>query len=175
MRTLPLFVLFAAFSLGAENLLPNGSFDEGKTDALHWEKVDNLTSFWRTDGARGRILELDTRPERTQVLEYQKKRKENPATPPPAPVIPSDPLKSVGAYEGAALDSVLLDVKPGQDYKLSVDYLGRGTPFVWIKGFMIHPRRKTLTDCYQTRLAPAGSPPANGAPPQSPSAPPATR
>ena len=23
---------------------------------------------------------------------------------------------------------------------------------------MIHPRRKTLTDCYQTRLAPAGSP-----------------
>ena len=56
MRTLPLFVLFAAFALGAENLLPNGSFDEGKTDALHWEKVDNLTSFWRTDGARGRIL-----------------------------------------------------------------------------------------------------------------------
>ena len=158
MRTLPLFVLFAAFALGAENLLPNGSFDEGKTEALHWEKVDNLTSFWRTDGARGRILELDTRPERTQVLEYQKKRKENPATPPPAPVIPSDPLKSVGAYEGAALDSVLLDVKPGKDYKLSVDYLGRGTPFVWIKGFMIHPRRKTLTDCYQTRLAPAGSP-----------------
>ena len=92
------------------------------------------------------------------MLEYQKKRKENPATPPPAPVIPSDPLKSVGAYEGAALDSVLLDVKPGQDYKLSVDYLGRGTPFVWIKGFMIHPRRKTLTDCYQTRLAPKGSP-----------------
>ena len=23
---------------------------------------------------------------------------------------------------------------------------------------MIHPRRKTLTDCYQTRLAPKGSP-----------------
>ena len=111
MRSYPLFILFAAFALGAENLLPNGNFDEGKTEALHWEKVDNLTSFWRTDGARGRILELDTRPERYQVLEYQKKRKENPATPPPKPVIPSNPLKSVGAYEGAALDSVLLDVK----------------------------------------------------------------
>ena len=85
MRSYPLFILFAAFALGAENLLPNGNFDEGKTEALHWEKVDNLTSFWRTDGARGRILELDTRPERYQVLEYQKKRKENPATPPPKP------------------------------------------------------------------------------------------
>ncbi len=153
---LSVMMLLAAALQAGENLLPNGSFDEGGKEALHWEKTDNLTSFWRNDGQRGRILELDTRPDRKQVLAYWKERKRNPDVSAPKAVIPEEPLKSIGSNEGTALDSMLLDVKPGQDYKLSVDYRGAGTPFVWIKGFMIHPKRKTLTDCYQTRLAPPG-------------------
>ena len=65
---LSVMMLLAAALQAGENLLPNGSFDEGGKEALHWEKTDNLTSFWRNDGQRGRILELDTRPDRKQVL-----------------------------------------------------------------------------------------------------------
>ena len=52
------------------------------------------------------------------------------------------------------LDSELMDCKPGQDYKLTVDFRGDGKPFVWIKGFLEHPTRKVLVDGYQTRLEP---------------------
>ena len=54
---LSVMMLLAAALQAGENLLPNGSFDEGGKEALHWEKTDNLTSFWRNDGQRGRILE----------------------------------------------------------------------------------------------------------------------
>ena len=47
---LSVMMLLAAALQAGENLLPNGSFDEGGKEALHWEKTDNLTSFWRNDG-----------------------------------------------------------------------------------------------------------------------------
>ena len=50
------------------------------------------------------------------------------------------------------IDSELIPVKPGQNYKLTVDARGNSKPFVWIKGFRRHPKRNVLIDSYQTRL-----------------------
>ena len=66
----------------AANLLPNGSFDQGTAAPVHWERADGLTSFWCSEPGRGRILKLDSRPERKQVLAYQAERKKNPSAPP---------------------------------------------------------------------------------------------
>ena len=149
------FLFFMSLTIFAnENLLPNGNFNEGKTNAKHWETVDNLTSFWVMDKTRGRILKLDSRVKRKQVLAWKAALKKTPAARPPAPIYPQKKLQAVGSNEGAVLDSELIDVTPGQKYKLSVDIKGKCGIIVWIKGFMMHPRRKHLTDCYQTRLVP---------------------
>jgi len=151
-------LLFMSISLFAgKNLLPNGNFESGKDTADKWEKVDNLTSFWVMEKGRGRILKLDSRIQRKQGLAWQKKLKSNPTAKAPVAIIPKNKLASIGAFEGAVLDSDLIDVEPGQTYTLSVDIKGKCGMFVWIKGFMMHPRRKHLTDCYQTRLNPEGS------------------
>ena len=152
-----IILLLIGISLFAgENLLPNGNFDTGKDGAEKWEKVDKLTSIWVMDKGRGRVLKLDSRIDRKQALAWQKKIKENPLAKVPAAIIPQNQLTAIGAYEGAVLDSDLIDVIPGQTYTLKVDIKGRCGLFVWIKGFMMHPRRKQLTDSYQTRLAPEG-------------------
>jgi hypothetical protein len=152
------FILILLFTSGClwagENLLPNGNFDAGKDNALHWEKVDNLTSFWVFEKGRGRVLKLDSRVQRKQALAWQKKLKATPSAKPPVAIIPENKLSSIGAFEGAVLDSDLIDVIPGQSYILSVDCKAKCGIIVWIKGFMMHPRRKHLTDCYQTRLVP---------------------
>ena len=149
---LPAGILFAG-----ENLLPNGDFETGKNNATGWEVPDGLTSFWCRDPERGRVLKLDTRPLRTQVVQWWELRKKNPEAVPPEPIIPHDELDSVAANEGTFIDSGFIPVKPGQNYKLTVDYKGKYKPFVWIKGFMIHPRRKIPVDSYQTRLEPIGA------------------
>ncbi|MFA6716456.1 MAG: hypothetical protein WCS27_13835 [Victivallaceae bacterium] len=151
-------LLFISVSLFAgENLLPDGNFDAGKDGAEKWEKTDNLTSFWVTEKGRGRVLKLDSRVDRKQALAWKQQLKKNPGAKAPAATIPKNKLASIGAYEGAVLDSDLIDVEPGQTYTLSVDVKGKCGMFVWIKGFMMHPRRKQLTDCYQTRLNPEKS------------------
>jgi hypothetical protein len=69
-------------------------------------------------------------------------------------VFPKGQYAVIGASEGVSLDSDLINIKPGQNYKLTVDYKGEGKPIVWIKGFMYHPVRKDYVDAYQTRLVP---------------------
>ncbi|MDD5598703.1 MAG: carbohydrate binding domain-containing protein [Victivallaceae bacterium] len=151
-------LLFVGTGLWAgENLLPNGNFDAGKDGAEKWEKTDNLTSFWVTEKGRGRALKLDSRVDRKQALAWKEQLKNDPGAKAPVAVIPENKLLSIGAYEGATLDSDLIDVEPGQTYTLSVDVKGKYGIIVWIKGFMMHPRRKHLTDSYQTRLVPEGS------------------
>ena len=145
--------MIVSLLLAAANLLPNGTFDEGKTAPVHWERADGLTSFWITEKGRGRILKLDSRPERKQVLAYQAERKKNPSAPPPKPILAKAPYySSIGGNEGVMIDSDLIPVKPGQNYKLTVDARGNSKPFVWIKGFRKHPKRDVLIDSYQTRL-----------------------
>jgi hypothetical protein len=141
--------------LAGENLIPNGSFDEGEPAAAHWERPDGLTSFFEREEGRGRIVKLDTLVDRDQALEWAKAFKADPTLTPPAkkPIAPAS-YGSIGGNEGVMLDSELIDCVPGQNYKLTVDFKGHGKPFVWIKGFLMHPTRKALVDGYQTRLEP---------------------
>ncbi len=137
------------------NLIPNGSFDEGDETASHWERADGLTSFFETEEGRGRIVKLDTLVDRDQAMEWSKTFKTDPSRKPPAKKpIAQGSYSSIGGNEGVMLDSELIDCKPGQNYKLTVDFKGDGKPFVWIKGFLMHPSRGVLVDGYQTRLEP---------------------
>lgn len=157
----PTFLLTAALLAAApalragENLIPNGSFDEGDSTAAHWERADGLTSFYETEEGRGRIVKLDTLVDREQALDWAKAFKADPTLTPPAkkPIAPTS-YGSIGGNEGVMLDSELIGCKPGQDYKLTVDFKGDGKPFAWIKGFLMHPKRGVLVDGYQTRLEP---------------------
>jgi hypothetical protein len=141
-----------------ENLIPNGTFDEGERTAAHWELADGLTSFYEQEEGRGRVVKLDTLVDRDQALEWAKAFKADPTLKPPAkkPIAPGS-YGSIGGNEGVMLDSELIDCAPGQNYKLTADFKGDGKPFVWIKGFLIHPARKVLVDGYQTRLEPGSS------------------
>ncbi len=143
-------------SLAAEhgNLIENGSFDKGEKTPDGWEKANALTSFYVNEEGRGRIVKMDSRVDRKQALDWMKKFKENPDAVPPKPEYPKNELDAIAGNEGVWLDSALIDVKPGQNYKLSVDYKGQGSPIVWIKGFLFHPVRKDYADAYQTRLVP---------------------
>ncbi len=140
---------------GADNLLPNGSFDAGEQWAEHWERPNGLTSFFVAEEGRGRVVMLDTWVERQQALAWMKAFAENPELPPPAKLpVAKDSFGTIGGFEGVALDSVMIEVKPGQNYKLSADLKGEGAAIVWIKGFQKHPRRDAWADGYQTRLVP---------------------
>jgi hypothetical protein len=158
-RSAPLImsaVLSASALFAGENLVKNGGFDQGDVTAAHWERADGLTSFFEMEEGRGRIVKMDTLVDRDQALEWAKAFKADPALTPPAkkPIAPTS-YGSIGGNEGVMLDSELIDCKPGQNYKLTADFRGEGKPFVWIKGFLPHPRRNALVDGYQTRLEPA--------------------
>ena len=142
-----------AFILAAMNLLPNGSFDEGANAPLKWERPNGLTTFVVREEGRGNVIKMDSRLDRQQVLDFQKELKSNADATPPAPVLAKAPFySSIGGNEGVQYDSELIAVKPGQNYKLTIDAKGDSKPFVWIKGFRRHPRRDVLIDSYQTRL-----------------------
>jgi len=160
MRKRPIFIsaLLAASAsslFAGENLVKNGSFDEGEAFALHWERADGLTSFFETEEGHGRIVKMDTLVDRDQAIEWAKTFKEHPDLKPPAkkPIAPAS-YGSIGGNEGVMLDSEFIDCKPGQDYKLTADIKGDGKPFVWIKGFLWSPKRNDFVDGYQTRLEP---------------------
>ena len=157
----PIHICYCALLLlnrplnAGENLVKNGAFDEGETAALHWERADGLTTFFEKEDGHGRIVKIDTLVDREQALEWAKEFKKNPALTPPAkkPIAPAS-YGSIGGNEGVMLDSEFIDCKPGQNYKLTVDFKGDGKPFVWIKGFLWHPKRNDFADGYQTRLEP---------------------
>jgi len=151
-----LFSMLAPLPLAAgANLIRNGSFDEGADTALYWERADGLTTFYEREEGRGRIVRMDTLVDRDQALEWARVFKANPTLKPPVKkTIAPTSYASIGGNEGVMLDSELIDARPGQNYRLSADFKGDGKPFIWIKGFLMHPRRKTLVDGYQTRLEP---------------------
>lgn len=150
-----LYTLCSMHLHAGETLIKNGNFDKGGEYALNWERADGLTSFFEREEGRGRIVKIDTQVERQQALEWNRKFKADPTLKAPMKTpISKESYGTIGGVEGVMLDSELIDVKPGQDYKLTVDFKGEGKPFVWIKGFLMHPRRKVLVDAYQTRLEP---------------------
>ena len=114
------------------NLLPNGDFETGDPFPLHWERANGLTSFFVTAEGHGRVVRMDTSVERKQAMAWDQAFKKDPSLPVPERV----PISKAG-YD-----------------RLTADIRGAGKPFVWIKGFMMHPRRGVLVDAYQTRLEP---------------------
>ncbi|MBP5321470.1 MAG: hypothetical protein J6334_10820 [Kiritimatiellae bacterium] len=138
-----------------QNLLPNGDFEEGEPVPLHWERANGLTTFFARAEGHGRVVRMDTSVERKQAMAWDQAFKADPSLPVPSRVpISAAGYDSIGGNEGVMLDSELIDCEPGQNYKLTADIRGAGKPFVWIKGFMAHPRRGVLVDAYQTRLEP---------------------
>jgi hypothetical protein len=152
--------LLATATHAGGNLLPNGSLDEGEPFAEHWERPNGLTVEFAKEEGRGRIVVMDTQIDRQQVLQWLKTFAADPDTPVPEKKrLAKGSFATVGGVEGVALDSELIDVEPGQDYKLTADLKGPGGAIVWIKGFMPHPKRDMLVDAYQTRLTPKGASP----------------
>ena len=147
-------LILSAVAAEHENLLENGSFDKGKKTPDNWEPANGLTSFYINEEGRGRIVKMDSRISRKQALDWMKQVKANPNETPPEPVISKNDLDSIASNEGVWLDSGFINVKPGQNYRLSVDFKGPASPIIWIKGFMFHPVRKDYADAYQTRLVP---------------------
>lgn len=146
----------SASLLAGENLVKNGSFDEGENVALYWERADGLTSFFETEEGHGRIVKMDTQVDRDQALEWAKVFKNDPTlkAPEKKPIAQTS-YGTIGGNEGVMLDSEFIDCKPGQNYKLTADFKGDGKPFVWIKGFQWHSKRNEFVDGYQTRLEPS--------------------
>lgn len=149
-------LIFSAYSsLAGENLIPNGTLDEGVVFADHWERPNGLTVEFVNEPGRGRVVKMDTQVSREQVLAWLQTFAKHPAAPVPAKKrLSKKSYATIGAFEGVALDSALIDVIPGQNYKLTADVKGAGAACVWIKGFMPHPKRNMLVDAYQTRLVP---------------------
>jgi hypothetical protein len=151
------FILFFGIinaGFAGNNLIENGTLDKGEKTPDNWERANGLTTFYVNEEGHGRVAKLDSRVDRMQVLAWLKQFKENPDAVPPKPVFPKGQYDVIGANEGVSLDSDLINIKPGQNYKLTVDFKGGFSPIVWIKGFMYHPVRKDYVDAYQTRLVP---------------------
>jgi len=126
-----------------------------KMAEAQWEKANGLTTFWEKDPFYGRIAKLDSRVEAAQSMAWEETLRKNPAavSRPPKPIFAKPPYYSaIGGDHGVLLDSVLFEVVPGQDYRLTADVMGTAGAYVWIKGFRKHPKRDMLLDSYQTRL-----------------------
>lgn len=159
------------------NLLPNGSFEQGRYWPAGWDPVDRLGTFWVKGGTRGeRCVRLYTNVLDTQwntwhekVLAHVKRLEQrtdgkpqslprNPLPPPPAKKPTSPPYyDTVAGMHGIHYRSRLVKVKPRAIYRVSVDARVErgGDPKVFTKGFFHHRglRRNagrapmTLTDC----------------------------
>jgi len=153
---LKLIIFFCIINVASanDNLIENGTLDKGEKTPVSWEPANGLTTFYVAEEGHGRVAKLDSRVDRLQALAWMNQFKENPDAVPPEPVIPKDQYGAIGANEGVSLDSALINIKPGQNYKLTVDFKGAFSPIVFIKGFMYHPGRKDYADAYQTRLVP---------------------
>jgi hypothetical protein len=124
------------------NLLPNGDFEQGDASPLHWQKVNGLTTFWQLDpGPRKRCIRMDTDVYEREVLDWQKKLaagadvgKAPRKTPTTGPK-----YDTIGGTYGVPLFSDFIEVKPGAEYRLSVDvkagWGGMFFPKVFVKGY----------------------------------------
>lgn len=155
------FLAASGEAAAGENLLRNGSFDDGETRAAHWERANGLTTFFVRAKGRGRVVKMDTQVERNQALAWMERFAADPTLQPPEKKpVGRKSYGTIGAVEGVRLDSEFIPAKKGQNYKLTADIKSRGKPIVWIKGFMRHPRRDAYVDAYQTRLVPGKPSPA---------------
>jgi len=142
----------------SDNLLPNGSFEEGRYWPFGWDPTDRLGTFWVEGGTQGlRCIRLDTDLLNSQWVEWNEKvlalvrqaadltagRPQSLPTDPvpePPPRLPTRPpyYDTVGGMHGIHYRSQYLPVEPGAIYRFSVDARSSrpAEPKVFIKGFV---------------------------------------
>jgi hypothetical protein len=141
----------------SENLVANGSFEEGRYWPYGWQATDGLTTFWIAGGTDGtRCLRICT-----DVLEAQWKARfdevraavaraaeeaggdpqslpRNPVPPPPERIPTRPPYyDTVAGIHGVHYRSAYIRCEPGAVYRFSVDARteAEGEPKVFVKGF----------------------------------------
>ncbi len=141
----------------SSNLLPNGSFEQGRYWPSAWEPVDGLTTFWAAGGTDGeRCLRVFT-----DVLEVQWQQRAlavraavaeaarvsggnpqaletNPVPPPPERVPTAPPYyDTVAGLHGVHYRSDYVECRPGAVYRVCIDARCETgcAPKLFVKGF----------------------------------------
>jgi len=129
--------------LSRPNLVKNGDFEEGGESPKHWQRINNLTTFWdSTASPTGKCLRTDTDVLDTEVKAWEGKlgrgaRLSNA----PRKTVPTmaQQYKTIGAGHGVHFYSAPITVKPGMTYRISFDLKGRWGgmffPKIFVKGY----------------------------------------
>lgn len=113
------------------NLVANGDFETGDQTPDGWETIDNLTSFWKAQGAPGKCLVIDTDVLLGQWKDWRGRLDAGAGLDSAPERTPTTPPKydTVGGTYGVPFRSDFIDVKKDQTYLISFDMKGK-----WIKG-----------------------------------------
>jgi len=119
------------------NLLPNGDFEQGDLTPLHWERINNLTTFYDTAGHPGKCLLVDTDVLESQVLDWQKALAQGADFRRAPRKMPTKPPKydTIGGTYGVHFRSDPVPVKRGMVYRMTVDVKGGSKPKIFVKGY----------------------------------------
>ena len=136
-------------------LVKNGDFEAGRDSPDGWQRPDGLTTFWAAEGRPGKCLKVNTDVNHDQWVEWQKKYKAGaPASEAPAPT-PTSGAKydTVAGIYGAAYFSDPIPVQPGKAYKVSVNYRGPSSDFMFPKLFIrgygdVKGEKRAVYDAY---------------------------
>ena len=119
-------------------LLSNGDFEAGSDTPAHWQRVDNLTTFWEKKSKNGRGLLVDTDVLESQALAWRGRLAKGADFRRPPEKEPTRPPKydTIGGTYGVHFISDPMPVKRGVVYRLSADVKGRTTDFFFPKIFV---------------------------------------
>jgi tetratricopeptide (TPR) repeat protein len=131
------------------NLVPNPGFEEGTGKGpAHWDRPDELTTFWEADPERGgkcihvnsRVANDEYHARLEELEQAAKKNEEPPPAKKPRPLHPPY-YDAVGGNDGVGYwCPEFIDVKPGAIYELSCDVRsGGGAPKIWVKAYVEMP------------------------------------
>ena len=123
--------------LNPRNLLPNGDFEQGVESPAHWQTIDNLTSFWGTEGRNGRCLRVYTDVLQEQTLDWWKAIRNGANFRHPPKRLPTKPPKynTIGGTHGVHFFSDPIKVKRGMVYRITAYVKGPSKPKIFAKGY----------------------------------------
>jgi len=143
----------AAGNVRAEEILANGDFEKAdatnSTKPANWDRVDGLGVQWTQapDAAHGKAIRMDTRlSEQAMQAQWIKTGLTNIWN------IPKPEKNAIAETYGLSLYSEPMPVKPGQAYRITFDFKGRGGAKVWVRGYGVFAgerrrRWETFVDC----------------------------
>jgi hypothetical protein len=125
-----------------ENLVKNPGFEEGGRYPAHWDRCDELTTFWEKDEQRGgKCIHINSRIDNDEYhRRLEEMKQEDPPPPKPPRQIKGIGYDTVGGNDGVSYYSDWIDVKPGMRYTLSADVRSDGgKPKIFVKGYTEMP------------------------------------